>query len=166
MLLQSHLWLNPYSNQINGLAFKSIQDGGWSFMTNLADTQEHVPEADHNNHFLKKCICTTYHGIPYKMLPQTVVCYMAMETTAMLNYFLVKGGCSNLFSPREILHHVKLNYKKHVLCLFLVMFLLTMNQPLPTLFVHVHWIVWSYALFKPSKVGMSVIIILLASSLQ
>ena len=33
--------------------------------------------------------------------------YMVMETTAKLNCFLTKGGCSNYFSPREILHHVK-----------------------------------------------------------
>ena len=27
-----------------------LQDDGWSFMTNLANAQEHVPEAEHNNH--------------------------------------------------------------------------------------------------------------------
>ena len=26
-----------------------LQDGGWSFMTNLANTQEHVPEAEHTH---------------------------------------------------------------------------------------------------------------------
>ena len=45
-----------------------LQDNGWSFMTNLANAQEHVPEAECNNHILKECICTTCHGIPYKML--------------------------------------------------------------------------------------------------
>ena len=43
-------------------------------------------------------------------------------------------------------------------CLISVMFSLTMNQPLPTLFEHMHWIVYSYAPFKLSKVGMNVII--------
>ena len=47
-----------------------LQDSGWSFMTNLANTQEHVPEGEHNNCVLKEHICTTYHGIPYKMLPR------------------------------------------------------------------------------------------------
>ena len=46
-----------------------LQDSGWCFMTNLANTQEHVPEAECNNCVLKEHICTTYHGIPYKMLP-------------------------------------------------------------------------------------------------
>ena len=46
-----------------------LQDNGWSFTTNLANTQEHVPEAECNNGILKEYICTTYHGSPYKMLP-------------------------------------------------------------------------------------------------
>ena len=53
-----------------------LQDSGWSFMTNLANGQECVPEAECNNHILKECICATYHGIPYKMLPRTIICYM------------------------------------------------------------------------------------------
>ena len=46
-----------------------LQDNGWSFTTNLANAEEHVPEAEHNNCILKECIRATYHGIPYKMLP-------------------------------------------------------------------------------------------------
>ena len=46
-----------------------LQDDTWSFMTNLANAQEHVPEAKHNNHVIKECIHATYYGIPYKMLP-------------------------------------------------------------------------------------------------
>ena len=42
-----------------------LQDNGWSFMTNLANAQEHVPEAEHNNHVLKEHIHATYHWIPY-----------------------------------------------------------------------------------------------------
>ena len=45
-----------------------LQDNEW-FMTNLANAQEDVPEAECNNHVLKEHIHATYHGIPYKMLP-------------------------------------------------------------------------------------------------
>ena len=99
------------------------------------NTQEHVPEAEHNNRFLKEHICTTYHGIPYKMLPQTIICYMVMETTAKLNYFPAKGSGSNYFSLREILHHVKLDYKKH--CFVpLLSYVLTHDEPILTNTVH------------------------------
>ena len=37
-----------------------LQDGEWSFMTNLAYAQEHVPEPKCNNHVLKKHICTGF----------------------------------------------------------------------------------------------------------
>ena len=114
-----------------------FQDNGWSFMTNLANPQEHVPEVEHNNCILKEHIHATYHGIPYQMLPQTVICYMVMETTAKLNYFSTKGGCSNYFSPSEILHHVKLNYNKH--CYMpLLSYVLTHNEPTLTNTVCVH----------------------------
>ena len=33
-----------------------LQDSGWSFMTNLSNAQEHVPEAECNNCILKECI--------------------------------------------------------------------------------------------------------------
>ena len=49
--------------------FQVLQDNGWSFMTKLANAQEHVPEAEHNNHILKEYICATSHGIHYKILP-------------------------------------------------------------------------------------------------
>ena len=114
-----------------------LQDGGWSFTTNLANAQEHVPEAKHNNCILKEHIHTTYHGIPYKMLPQTIICYMVMETTVKLNYFPAKGGCLNYFSPREILHHVKLDYKKHC-SVPLLSYILTHDEPTPTNTAWVH----------------------------
>ena len=69
-----------------------LQDSGWSFMTNLANTQQDVPEAKHNDHILKEHICATSPGIPYKMLPQSIIWYMLMETAAKLNYFPDKGA--------------------------------------------------------------------------
>ena len=47
-----------------------------------------------------------------------------------------------------------------------VVFLLTMNQPLPTLFMCTDWTILSYTPFKPSKVDRSVIIFPLARSLD
>ena len=113
-----------------------LQDSGWSFTTNLANTQEHVPEAKCNNHILKECISATYHGIPYKMLPCTIICYMVMETTVKLNYFPDKGGRSNYFSPRKILHPVKLDYKKHC-TMHLLSYILAHDEPTLTNTAHV-----------------------------
>ena len=135
-----------------------LQDNEWSFTTNLVNAQEHVPEAGCNNCVLKEHIHATYHGIPYKMLPQTVICYMVMETPAKLNYCPAKGDHSNYFSPRKILHHVKLDYKKHC-SVPLLSYVLAHYEPTLTNTVCAHaWIDFSYVPFKPSKVGMNVII--------
>ena len=120
--------MEVYANHEFKPVLQVLQDNGWSFMTNLANAQEHVPEAEHNKHILKEHIPPTYHGIPYKMLPRTVICYMVMETTAKLNYFPAKSGCSNCFSLREIFHHVKLNNKKHCSMPHLS-YVLTHNEP-------------------------------------
>ena len=62
---------------------------------------------------------------------------MVIETTAKLNYFPTKGGCSNYFSEREILHHVKLNYKKHY-AVPPLSYVLAHNEPTLTNTVHTH----------------------------
>ena len=100
-----------------------LQDDEWSFMTNLANAQEHVPEAEHNNYILMEHICATYHGISYQQLPHTVI--------PKSNYFPAKGGSSNYFSLREILHHVKLDYKKHC-SVSLLSYVLAHDKSTPT----------------------------------
>ena len=147
------------SNICNDHEFKLVLsillDDGWLFITNLANAQEHVPEAQQNNHILKEHIHATYHGIPYTQLPHTVLCYMVMETMAKLNCFPAKGGFLNYFSPREISHHdmSSLTTRSTVPCLFLVSFLHMMNQPLPISFMHVHWTVVSYVPYKNKQGG-------------
>ena len=63
---------------------------------------------------------------------------MVMETTAKLNYFRAKGGCSNYFSLREILHHVKLDYKKHHCSVPFLSYVLTHDEPTLMNTAHAH----------------------------
>ena len=46
-------------------------------------------------------------------LCQTLVKYLATESTKKLNFFLAKHGISKYYSPRMILHHQNLDYNKH-----------------------------------------------------
>ena len=62
---------------------------------------------------------------------------MVMETAVKLNNYPTKGGCLNYFRPREILHHVKLNYKKHC-SMPLLSYVLTHNEPTLTNTAHAH----------------------------
>ena len=103
-------------------------NNGWLFMTNLANAQEHLPEAEPNNCILKEYIHATYHGIPYKMLPHTVICYMVIETAAKLNYFPTKVA-AQITSAWKSLIMSTLTTRCTVPCLFSVMLSLTMKQP-------------------------------------
>ena len=65
----------------------------------FSNTQEHVPEAECDNHILKEHICVNYHGIPYKKLLRTIICYMVMETAAKDKLLSQKRLLLELFQP-------------------------------------------------------------------
>ena len=134
-----------------------LQDSGWSFMTNLANAQEL---------FLK--LSTIIASSRSVFMPLI----MGFLKKCPTNCYLLHGNgdcskvkllscCLNYYSPREILHHVKLDY---VPCLSSVTFLPMMNLPLPTLFMHMHWIVFFYTQCTWSKVDMNVTISPLANA--
>jgi hypothetical protein len=47
---------------------------------NYANPQEHVPEAERNNRVIKERVCATYHRLPYKQLPRTMMKVLIMES--------------------------------------------------------------------------------------
>ena len=75
--------------------------------------QAHVPQAERNNHTLKEHICALYHTIPFNCMPLQVLVPLVLEATSKLNYFPVKGGVSNYYSPRTILGFPVIDYDKH-----------------------------------------------------
>ena len=81
-----------------------------------------------------------------------------METAAKLNYLPTKGGFSNYFSPREILHHMKLNYYKHC-SVSLLSYVLSHNKPTLTNTACAHALdCLFYMLSTTNRVGTNVTI--------
>jgi len=80
---------------------------------NYTNAQDHVPQAERNNSTIKERIWAAIHRLPYKKIPKTMVKYLAMVKTNLLNLFPVKGGVSKYFSPRTILTSETLDYNKH-----------------------------------------------------
>ena len=66
--------------------------------------QQHVKQAERNNRVIKEQCRATFHRLPYQRLPKTAIKYLAMESTKKLNFFPAKGGVSEYYSPRMILH--------------------------------------------------------------
>ena len=50
-----------------------LQQEGYDFIPNYASAQEHVPEAERNNRVIKERTRATFHLIPFKALPKTMV---------------------------------------------------------------------------------------------
>ena len=80
---------------------------------NCTSAHEHDPEAERNNRVIKERIWATYHRLPYKALPKTMMRVLAMECTKKLNYFPPKNGLSPYFSPHIIVDNEPIDYKKH-----------------------------------------------------
>jgi hypothetical protein len=80
---------------------------------NFTNTQDHVPEAERNNHTIKERIRAAYHRLPYKAIPQIMINYLAMTQANKLNLFPMKGGISKYYSPHMILNQTNLDYTKH-----------------------------------------------------
>ena len=76
----------------------------------LVSAQAHVPEAERNNRTIKERFRTAFHRLPYKALPRVMIRTLAMVCTDQLNYFPMKGGVSQYYSPRVIMQLPALDY--------------------------------------------------------
>jgi hypothetical protein len=98
--------------------FKGLSDYMFAkhkVIVNVSSAQDHVSEAERNNRTIKERIRACFHDLPFKSIPKLMIKYMVYEMTRRLNFFPAKGGVSKYYSPREILHHVKLDYDKHLM---------------------------------------------------
>ena len=93
--------------------FKPILETFPKLDLNLASALEHVPAAEKNNRDIQDLVRSTFHSTPFKALPNTMTIWLVEETAKKMNYFPVKGGVSQYFSPRHLLHQKKLDYAKH-----------------------------------------------------
>ena len=70
---------------------------------------EHVPLVERSIRTVKERNRATIHGNPFKLLPRVLIKSVVQECTRQLNFFPAKGGCSEYYSPREILHEEKMD---------------------------------------------------------
>ncbi len=80
---------------------------------NFAQPNEHVPDAERNNRFIQERVRSTYHRLPCKFLPHSMIRHIAMDVTFKANCFPSKTGVSNEHSPHVIVTRRHLDYAKH-----------------------------------------------------
>ena len=67
----------------------------YKIIMNYANAQEHVPEAERNNRFLKERIRATNHRLPYVHLPRILVKYLVLKVSKKANFSLRNTVCRN-----------------------------------------------------------------------
>ena len=81
---------------------------------NYTNAGDHVPEAERNNRALQERVQTTYHRLPYRAIPKTMLKHLTMQSAEQLNYFPAKGGISAYYSPYAILKRRAIDYDRHL----------------------------------------------------
>ena len=80
---------------------------------NYTSKGEHVPEAERNNRTIGERVRSTYHNLPFKVIPKVMLKYLSMVSTHQLNLFPAKGGVSAYLSPHMLMTGRNLDFVKH-----------------------------------------------------
>ena len=79
---------------------------------NPTNADDHVPEIERNNRFLKERFRATFHSLPYKAIPVVMIRYLAILVARQANYFPAKYGISKFYSPRMLIERKPLIYER------------------------------------------------------
>jgi hypothetical protein len=82
----------------------------FKFTPSIVAAQEHVPLVERSIRVVKERCRAVFHANPFESLPRVLMKAVVQECTKKLNFFPVKGGCSDVYSPRTILHEVNLQF--------------------------------------------------------
>jgi hypothetical protein len=71
---------------------------------NCVGTQDHVSEAECNQHTIKERFCSVSHGLHFNRMPPVMIQKLAAHCAQGLNYVPPKDGVSSFYSPYMIMH--------------------------------------------------------------
>ena len=78
---------------------------------NHASASKHKPYIKRQIHVVKERVHAIRHSLPFMHFPKQLTIYMIFCVVKLLNYFPVKGGVSDQFSPNAILARELVHYK-------------------------------------------------------
>ena len=93
---------------------QSLEDDK-SVKLNLAAANELVPEIERTNRMFKECLRACYHSLPYKNRHRALLLAMVEDCAYKTNFFPVKVGLSQYYSPWTLVEQKQLNYNLHLL---------------------------------------------------
>ena len=79
---------------------------------NFSLPQEHVPDIEHENRVLQERFCVGLYRLPFKILPKSMIQYLALRVKRNRSYFPKKTGITKVFSPHTILKQNQVDFDK------------------------------------------------------
>ena len=82
---------------------------------NLAAANEHEPFVERKIRVIKERVRAVRHSLPFTALPMQMTTHMVFFVVKLLNYFPVKGGVSDQYSPKAIMSGEVIQFKQYSL---------------------------------------------------
>ena len=82
---------------------------------NLTAANEHENYIERKIRVIKERVRAVRHPLPFSKIPTLITTHMAFFVTKLLNFFPVKGGISDQYSPKAIMSGEIINYRQYCL---------------------------------------------------
>ncbi len=79
---------------------------------NLTSANEHKPFIERGIRVVKERVWSIRHSIPFQTIPKIIMMHMVFYAVKLLNYFLAKGGVSEIYGPKTIMSGEIIDFKK------------------------------------------------------
>ena len=93
--------------------FEKVKDYVPEVNLNTPAASEHIGEIEHKIRVIKELSGAILCTLPYSQFPQQLLIHLLHHIVMWLNNFLVAGGISDRFSPREIILRHRQDAKHH-----------------------------------------------------
>ena len=83
-------------------------------LVNMAAENEHVPDIERQTRVVNEWCRATHNQFPFQRIPNILTTHIVITTVKMLNFFLTKGGISEILSPNTIMSGKYIDFKKYL----------------------------------------------------
>ena len=84
----------------------------WDVAMNFSLPGAHVPDIERANRTLQERFRVNLYRLPFKLIPRTMIKYLALRVTRHGNYFPAQTGISRHYSPHTIVSGKQVDFKK------------------------------------------------------
>ena len=96
------------------MEFEPLQDKSEDVVINTTAAREHVSDIERAIREIKERARCVISELPYKQcMPDVMIIHLIKFVTFWINAFVNENGASKVFSPRELLTGMKVDYEKH-----------------------------------------------------